>query len=202
MFRNKRDSYEKLSDEILKRYPQNIKETVKKILGSENAVDTYKTLKDSNVPGYIISNVISDSIEDIANGKVVTADGFVKVVAEDLARQGEYTKTLVSLYHRGLIDEKTYKHDINLIEKVRKEHLESLKKGPERLEERVKKYRVAAIFIWLSFSASFWYFLSGLFKASVTGAVIGGGNVDLNIMYGVIFLLLGLALSHFYLNRE
>ena len=54
----------------------------------------------------------------------------------------------------------------------------------------------------VSFLFASYFLIRGLASGNFMGAVLGGGETDLNVIYGVIFLLFGLALSHFYYHRQ
>lgn len=53
------------------------------------------------------------------------------------------------------------------------------------------------IAIYTPFALSVGFLLRGAVNASYTGAIIGGGEVDFNILVGIGFLFFGLAVHHF-----
>ena len=85
MFRNKRDSYEKLSDEILKRYPQNIKEFAQKLIS-----DTWKNLQMSLASCIGILPIVASYSYLVSRGisgaNIIKPDKNRKIRADDAAR--------------------------------------------------------------------------------------------------------------------
>ncbi|MFH1592789.1 MAG: hypothetical protein ABIB47_05475 [Candidatus Woesearchaeota archaeon] len=113
----------------------------------------------------------------------------------DNRRYGEMARELVA---EGIIKKKDVRKFESMLEEGIKEHGKGAKKAARALEKVVDEgdsWIRAAVYIIFAISAAF--LIAGAFGASVTGAIIGGGETDFNILFGIMFLLLGLAIHHF-----
>ena len=134
------------------------------------------------------------ALRETMEGKRATYHTFAKSILDELDETDNYDPHAVDTFvEKGYISRSDG-------EKIKRRHIaergERLHKGLEGLI----KLRKAAVFFFLTVSALF--LLKSLFSGGYTAAVIGGGVADLDIIYGIIFLLLGLALAHFYLRKH
>ena len=192
MFNKKECGYSVVVKRIEKEYNgDSFKEVIKRILETEDAKDAYKAMVECGVPRATIFHVFEDSINAVRhNSKDISPEKYISIIARNLSDLGQYGQVVEKLNSMGLIDNKTFmEYRADMIKEHRKSSEGVFGEG-----------KAVNSFIWGSFLVSGWFFFRGLLEGTITGAVIGGGVVDFNIAFGVIFLMLGLALSHFYLK--
>lgn len=142
----------------------------------------------------IIYDMVGRGVVDAMRGKSpsITQERVARAVYEEVRENDRYEKIAKELGR--LLGEK----DIGDIEKRVGRKLKIRRKesagAAGALEEILRKAAV-----YLPFILAVGFLLKGFIIASVTGAVIGGGGgtADLNVLFGIGFFLLGLAIHHF-----
>lgn len=76
------------------------------------------------------------------------------------------------------------------------------RKGEAKIGERITHHDYIKSILLISFIFAGYFLFKSLTSGNYIGAVLGGGVIDLDVIYGTLFLLFGLAVSHFYLNRQ
>lgn len=199
--RKKDGDYEEFVKQFSKRFGGKREEDIRALLAnSEELRNVYNIMeKDRVAPGFI-SEAFRSGLEAVSEKGRYEAHDFVVGIARRMARYGAFEDVIEEMRREDLFDDREYQKLLKKVREERKRGIKALKgRTAESLMERVEENRTsrrAAVFLPLFISA--YFLLKSFFGGGFIGAVIGGGVVDLNVIYGVIFLLLGLAMAHFY----
>ena len=145
------------------------------------------------LPERIIYDLVSGGVADALRGRDpnITPKRVARAIYVEISEDEKYRKYAKEL--GKLLGEK----NVGDIERMVKKELERRRgetsKTIKTLDEMVRRAAV-----YLPFMVAVGFLLKGFISASVTGAVIGsGGTADLNVLFGIGFFLLGLAIHHF-----
>ena len=192
--------------ERLKKYGVNA-EAVNNFLQNEGLRDEISYLRRHNMPDRFLYRVVSAGIREaleasqasgtphipnVVNPKLVTL-----TIYDQLRKNETYRHFADELIEEGIIDGRDAERFRRTIDAKLKKHKEETTKAVGSLERMLRE---AAVYV--PFAISIGFLLVSVVNATYTGAIIGGGEIDINVLFGIAFLLLGLAIHHFYSNKE
>ena len=181
---SKKKDYESFVESFMVNYSDKEREFAGFLLESDDVKDSYKSLVDGNVTEEKINEIFKTSIKNVQKQKKSTPDKFVKELSNNLAKIGKHQSVLDDFFNKGLIPEK-HKEKISETNVMASE-------GSKYVKGIIMGFIIMAVF----------FFLKSLISGSFISAVIGGGTVDYDIIYGTVFLLFGLALAHCTYKKE
>ncbi len=152
-------------------------------------------LRNHYVPDRFIYRIVSNGIVESMQTEQrpsITPEIVAFMVYDQLKKDRRYEHFAKELVDEGIIESKEAEKFRKTLDERLKRHRKEIASGSRTLEELLKK-----AVIYIPFAISIGFMLFALVKATYTGAVIGGGEVDINVLLGVGFLFLGLALYHF-----
>jgi len=157
-------------------------------------------LHNHGMPDDILYSAVEHGIRDAQRTQrspnTIRPEDVALSIYGELRASRKYGEMAQELVEKGIIDKKDARRFESKIERALKIKKKDAGRSVGLLEDMVKR---AAIYIPFAISAAF--LLAGVVKASVTGAIIGGGEVDFNVLFGIGFLLLGLAIHHFSVHN-
>ena len=183
------------------------KEAIGSLLEGKELRKEIELFRREMVPERVIYGLVSAGIgQAMKEGKKAVSIGPETVafaIYSRLEKSKTYRNLADELVEEGIIDKKDVKRYIENVKKHKKETgrtVRSLARIIDESKDGDELRRVAAIIV--SFGISGWFLLKSLFSGGYTAAVIGGGVLDSNIVYGLVFLLLGMALTHFWKIKD
>lgn len=178
-----KNGYDSFVESFLRDYKGKNRGIIRFLLNSEDVKDSYKSLS-GKVSREKINQIFRKSIRNVSGNS--NPHEVVSDLSKNLARMGEHNEILDDFFRKGLIGKRHYEE--NKLRGVIVTKL-GLKGG----------FRGKLVIGSLVLSGLF--FIGSLVNGGFTGAVIGGGNVDLSAVYGSILFIFGLALAHFEYNK-
>ena len=192
------DYYSKLSGAVterLKRYGVT-SDAVHGFLNQEELRKEIDYLKDQRIPDSVLSTVVSNGIKEALQyghqRPSITPELVAFTIYDQLRKNKAYGHVAQELIDEGILEGNEAQRWKETIEKRLKLHRAQTGRTTKTLEELLRK---AALYA--PFAVSVGFLISAVINATYTGAIIGGGEVDFNILLGVGFLLFGLAVHHF-----
>lgn len=68
--------------------------------------------------------------------------------------------------------------------------------------KQTKKGNYAKLFILISLFIAGFFFIKSASNLDIMTAIVGQSVIDLNVIYGTVFLVVGLATVHFFYRRK
>jgi len=183
----------------LKRYGVGA-EAVGNFLKNEGLRNEIGYLRRHNMPDAFLYKILSAGIREALETSQmpsITPKLVTLTIYDQLRKNEMYRHFADELIAEGIVDEREAERFKRTIDARLKKHKEETTKAVGSLE---KMLREAAIY--LPFAISIGFLLIGVVNTTYTGAIIGGGEIDINVLFGIAFLLLGLAIHHFSSSKK
>ena len=173
-------SYDSFVNSFIRGYNGKEKCFVMYLLNSTDVKDSYDSIVRGEVAGDMVNKVFRRSVDDVKKDNKSRPEEFVNYLSSNLAQTKKHDNVVDDFFKNGSVGERN-----------------NVKPGSS-----VFKWNYFRGFMLLLLVVAGFFFVRSASNFDLMEAVQGESVVDLNVIYGTIFLVLGLVFVHIYYRKK